>query len=77
MKPEITVKDIERVSRLLRRARKLDELRTGGCVATRDGRLLRLYSIGLREDELDELEAVVKLARKLLKFKQIMEEMRP
>lgn len=73
----MTIKDVERVLRRLRNERKRDEAGVGGCVSMRDGRLLRIYSICLREDEMDELEAVVKLARKLLKFKQIMEGMRP
>ncbi len=77
MSADMTVKDVERVLRNLRKERKRDEAGVGGCVSMRDGRLLRIYSICLREDEMDELEAVVKLARKLLKYKERMEEIRP
>lgn len=62
----MTIKDVERVLRNLRKERKRDEARTGGSVMMRDGRILRIYSICLREDEMDELEAAVKLARRLL-----------
>lgn len=67
MKSEMTIKDVERVQRNLKRARKLDESRSGGCVLTRSGKMLRVYSVCMLEDELDELEATVKLARKFLK----------
>ena len=67
MKSEMTIKDVERVQRNLKRARNLDESRPGGCVLTRSGEQKRIYSITLLEDELDELEATVKLARKFLK----------
>lgn len=77
MSADMTVKDVERVLRNLRNLRKRDEARPGGCVSTRDGRLLRIYLISLREDEFDELEQTVKLARKLLKYKERMEEIRP
>jgi len=63
----MTIKDVERVLRNLRKERKRDEARPGGNVMMRDGRTLRIYSICLREDEMDELEAVVKLARRLLR----------
>lgn len=63
----MTIKDVERVLRNLRKERKRDEARPGGSVMMRDGRILRIYSICLREDEMDELEAAVKLARRLLR----------
>lgn len=68
MKSEMTIKDVERVLRVLRAERKREDADEVKCsVASRHGPPQRIYSICLLEDQLAELENTVKLARRLLK----------